>query len=61
MGVQRRRLPHVYPAGIAQFITWRLYGSLPHNLYPPPGKPNAGQAFVWMDRYLDAARGGRST
>jgi hypothetical protein len=30
----------------------------PHNLYPPPHKPNAGQAFVWIDRYLDAARNG---
>jgi REP element-mobilizing transposase RayT len=22
-------------------------------MYPPPGKPSAGKAFVWMDRYLD--------
>jgi len=32
--------------------------SLPHALYPPPNQQNAGQAFVWMDRYLDSARGG---
>jgi putative transposase len=27
-------------------------------LYPPKGKLNAGQAFVWMDRYLDTTREG---
>ncbi|MGP8244153.1 MAG: hypothetical protein ACLQVN_06505 [Bryobacteraceae bacterium] len=54
----RRRLPHVYLEGKAQFLTWHLYGSLPHKLYPPPGKQGAGQAFVWMDRYLDSARDG---
>jgi hypothetical protein len=35
-----------------------FHGSLPHALYPPPNKQNAGQAFVWMDRYLDSASGG---
>ena len=58
MSPPRRRLPHIYPEGKSLFITWHLYGSLPNNLYPPPHKQNAGQAFVWMDRYLDAARGG---
>jgi REP element-mobilizing transposase RayT len=58
MDLQRRRLPHVYPEGKALFITWHLFGSLPHSLYPPSGKLNAGQAFVWIDRYLDSARGG---
>jgi putative transposase len=53
-----RRLPHEYPGGKLLFLTWHLYGSLPHNLYPPPQKLNAGQAFVWMDRHLDAARSG---
>jgi len=38
MDLQRRRLPHVYPEGKALFITWHLRGSLPHSLYPPPGK-----------------------
>ena len=56
--IHRRRLPHIYPEGRALFLTWHLHGSLPHNLYPPPGKLNAGQAFVWMDRYLDSARNG---
>jgi type I restriction enzyme R subunit/putative DNA methylase len=27
-------------------------------MYPPPGKLSSGAAFVWMDRYLDRARGG---
>ncbi len=54
----RRRLPHFHPAGVPLFITWHLYGSLPHNLYPPPDTLNAGKAFVWMDRYLDTTRTG---
>ena len=54
----RRRLPHVWAEGKRLLVTWHLYGSLPHALYPPPNKQNAGQAFVWMDRYLDSARGG---
>ena len=54
----RRRLPHVWSEGVRLFVTWHLYGSLPHALYPPPNKQNAGRAFVWMDRYLDSARVG---
>jgi len=50
----QRRLPHIYPPGKLLFLTWHLYGSLPHHRYPPPHKANAGPAFVWMDRYLDA-------
>jgi hypothetical protein len=52
----RRRLPHIYPDGRWLFVTWHLHGSLPRSLYPPPGKPSAGEAFVWMDRYLDTTR-----
>ena len=58
MGQQRRRLPHVWAEGQRLFVTWHLHGSLPHALYPPPSKQDAGRAFVWMDRYLDAARAG---
>ena len=58
MEPRHRRLPHIYPEGKPLFITWHLHGSLPHSSYPPPGKLNAGQAFVWIDRHLDAARGG---
>jgi putative transposase len=58
MDLQRRRLPHVYPQNKLLFITWRLHGSLPGHCYPPKNKLNAGQAFVWIDRYLDTARSG---
>jgi len=54
----RRRLPHLYPEGGWLFVTWHLHGSLPPAAYPPPGKPTAGKAFVWMDRYLDTATTG---
>jgi len=53
-----RRLPHIYPEDGWLFITWHLHGSLPHGRYPPAGKLSAGQAFVWMDRYLDRAASG---
>ncbi len=58
MSFHRRRLPHWYPAGEPLFLTWHLHGSLPHNRYPPPDAASAGQAFAWMDRYLDHARSG---
>jgi putative DNA methylase len=58
MPKNHRRLPHLYPENTPLFITWHLPGSLPETLYPPPGKPNAGKAFVWMDRYLDTKRTG---
>src|ERR1051326_6692051 len=58
MSLFRRRLPHAYPQGKWLFVTWHLHGSLPHGMYPPPSKASAGQAFVWMDRYLDRASAG---
>jgi putative transposase len=58
MLTSRRRLPHQYPEGKWLFATWHLHGSLPHARYPPPGKLSAGQAFAWMDRYLDTTRQG---
>jgi REP element-mobilizing transposase RayT len=58
MVLTRRRWPHLYLGNTPLFLTWHLYGSLPHKLYPPPGKQNSGKAFVWMDRYLDSARTG---
>ena len=54
----RRRLPHWQLDGKSLFLTWHLHSSLPHNMFPPPGALSAGQAFVWMDRYLDEARVG---
>jgi REP element-mobilizing transposase RayT len=53
-----RRLPHLYPEGKWIFATWHLHGSLPQGRYPPPGKLSAGEAFVWVDRYLDATQKG---
>jgi putative transposase len=44
--------------GADLFVTWHLYGSMPHDRYPTPGQMNSGAAFVWMDRYLDTHRGG---
>lgn len=55
---QYRRLLHIYPEGHWLFITFHLHGSLPRNRYPPPSTLNAGQAFVWLDRYLDNATTG---
>ncbi len=54
----RRRLPHWQPSEKDLFITWSLHGALPHNRFPPPKALTAGQAFVWMDRFLDEARHG---
>ena len=53
-----RRLPHIYPENTWLFLTWHLYGSLPSARYPLPHNLSAGEAFVWMDRYLDVARTG---
>ena len=52
------RLPHLHPEGKDLFITWRLHESLPPNRYVPPDGLTSGQAFVWIDRYLDQARTG---
>jgi putative transposase len=54
----QRRLPHIYPEGCWLFVTWHLHGSLPQGHHPPPKKASAGEAFVWIDRYLDLARAG---
>ena len=54
----RRRLPHHHPEGKWLFVTWHLHGSLPQAMFPPPGRPSSGSAFVWMDRYLDSVRCG---
>ena len=58
MASHRRRLPHIYPHGAALFLTWHLHGSVPASLLPPPGPLSSGQAFVWLDRHLDALRVG---
>jgi putative transposase len=54
MPLPRRRLPHPQHSDSEWlFVTWHLHGSLPRSLYPPPNTPNAGRAFLWMDRHLD--------
>ena len=54
MSNYRRRLPHVQPVGKELFLTFRLHGSLPPFRYAPSDKKlTAGEAFVWIDRYLD--------
>ncbi len=53
----RRRLPHIYPENRWLFVTWHLFGSLPHSRYPPSGI-TSGEAFVWIDRFLDKGVGG---
>jgi REP-associated tyrosine transposase len=54
----RRRLPHSYPEGRWLFVTWTLFGSLPVGKFQPPAKATSGEAFGWIDRYLDQARSG---
>jgi REP element-mobilizing transposase RayT len=48
----------LHPEGKDLFLTWRLYGSLPPNRYVPPNGLTSGQAFAWIDRYLDQASTG---
>jgi REP element-mobilizing transposase RayT len=48
----------MYPEGKVLFLTWHLNGSMPAPLSPPPGPLSSGQAFVWLDRQLDAGRSG---
>jgi putative transposase len=58
--VYRRRLPHWHPAGASIFLTWRLYGSLPHrqNALPENSQTMEGQRFLVLDRQLDSASSG---
>ena len=54
----RRRLPHLYPEDRWLFVTWTLHGSLPSGRFPPPAKATSGEAFAWIDRYLDTTSRG---
>jgi hypothetical protein len=58
MAIHRRRLPHDYPPAKWLFLTWNLHGSLPPSHFPPPSKCSSGEAFVWIDRFLDQAAHG---
>jgi putative transposase len=53
-----RRLPHLYPEDRWLFVSWHLHQAVQPNHFPPPKKASAGQAFVWLDRQLDAATSG---
>jgi type I restriction enzyme R subunit len=55
-----RRLPHIYRDDTWLFLTWCLHGSVPPSRFPPARKVTDGEAFAWIDRYLDAARVGPS-
>jgi len=52
-----RRLPHWQPHNADFFITWRLYGSLPHGKEPSP-EMSPGEKFAAMDRQLHATTNG---
>jgi putative transposase len=54
----QRRLPHIYPEDRWLFVTWNLHGSLPASHFPPARKVSDGEAFTWIDRYMDQARTG---
>jgi putative transposase len=57
----RRNLPHIFPKGVAIFVTWRIRGSLPSAVViearTAAGLTN-GERFARIDRFLDgSARG----
>jgi putative transposase len=52
----RRKLPHWQPQGKPIFLTWRLYGSLPHTKVRGPATD--GQRFLLLDQQLDVATSG---
>jgi putative transposase len=54
----RRRLQHSFPENRWLFVTWTLYGSVPTWRFPPPAKTTSGEAFAWVDAYLDTRRSG---
>jgi putative transposase len=57
----RRRLPHWCPEGAPVFLTWRLFGTLPHQapeVKQASGLPTEGQRFAAQDRLLDVAGSG---
>jgi putative transposase len=53
-----RRLPHIYPEGRWLFVTCTLHGSIPAWRFGPPSKASSGEAFAWVDAYLDTRRSG---
>jgi len=58
MQISARRLPHWYAIDRPLFITFRLHGSLPSGREFPAESLTSGEAFLSVDRLLDAARVG---
>jgi REP element-mobilizing transposase RayT len=60
MSYHERNLPHWYPPEATLFVTWRLFGSLPHSRGEGNGlnPQRSGKAFVQNDRILDTATDG---
>ena len=54
----RRRLPHIYAENRWLFVTWTLHASVPSWRFPRPTKTTSGEAFAWIDAYLDTRRSG---
>jgi REP element-mobilizing transposase RayT len=60
-GFYRRNLPHWHPEYKALFVTWRLHGSLPTQLWKSlreEKKLSPGKSFHFVDRALDAGSAG---
>jgi len=53
-----RRLPHLWEAERAVFLTWRLHDSLPPNRPFAAAAVSSGRAFATLDRLLDEASSG---
>ena len=48
-----RHIPHGQPEGVALFVTWRLYGSLPREItFPTSTDASAGRRFAAVDKIL---------
>lgn len=58
MCYHKRHLPHYYPPEATLFLTWRLFGSLPHLRLPEKSSSNPGKAFAATDRLLDTTADG---
>jgi putative transposase len=58
MSYHKRNLPHYYPPEAILFLTWRLFGSLPHLYFPEHHSSHPGKAFPQTDQLLDTATGG---
>ncbi len=58
MTFYRRRLPHLWEAEHAVFLTWRLHDSLPPNRPFAAAAVSSGRAFAALDRLLDEGGSG---